>query len=157
MVNSKINIERVELILDNMKSCIASMEEVIELKDVTEGRIRDRVLESFRPEIIGFKELLGDYISHCLRTISISVSEITYMKAIETAISEKYLPADLLNFYRKVNRIRNKTAHVYKKPSIDDLIKFYINNRDNYYTTVEYIKNYLKMERNSNRTKKLEF
>lgn len=157
MVNSKINVDRVEIILDSMKTCIASMEEVIELKEITEGRVRDRVLESFRPEIIGFKELLGDYTSHCLRTISISVNEITYMKAIETAIEEKYLPSYLLDFYRKVNKIRNKTAHVYKKPSVEDLIKFYIDNRDNYNATVDYISDYLKKCRNDSVTKKLKF
>lgn len=127
-----------------MKNCIASMEEFIELKGETEGRVRDRVLESFRPEIIEFKELLGDYISHCLRTSSISVVEITYTKAIEIASEEKYLPCELLEFYRKVSKIKSKYSSTYRQPSIEDLLKFYIDNRENYNTTINYIKNYLR-------------
>lgn len=116
---------------------------VLELSNQTEGVVRERVLESFRPEIIGFKELLDDYVSHCLKTVHISVNNITYMDSIQEAISLGYIPEYKLQFYRYLNKIGNKTTHVYKKPKIEDLLKFYINNKNNYNETLEYIKNKL--------------
>lgn len=75
MINSKLNKKRLQNIVDDMNECLLSMEEVIEALDKYDEFVQRRLLRSFRPEIMGFKELLGEYTSHCLRTVSVNVND----------------------------------------------------------------------------------
>lgn len=117
-----------------MSECLLSMNEVIESLDKYDEFVQRRLLRSFRPEIMGFKELLGEYTSHCLRTVSINVNDITYLEGIRRTTEIGYLKEKDYDFLIKLTKIRNRTAHGYNKPSEMELIDFYTRYKDSFYS-----------------------
>lgn len=141
MTNSRLNKKRLQNIVDDINECLLSMEEVIQALDKYDDFIQKRLLRSFRPEIMGFKELLGEYTSHCLRSISVNVNDITYLEGIRKTTELGYLEEKDYEFLVKLTKIRNRTAHGYNKPSEKELIEFFIKYKDSFFSIYKTIKN----------------
>jgi len=135
-----INPKRLQNILEDMEECLENMEATIDALDKYDAFVHQRLLRSFRPEITGFKELLGEYISHCLKTISISVNELTYLESVQKAIALGYIDQEDYLFLAKLTKLRNRTAHGYNRPTEEELIKFFCEHRENFYNMYKVIK-----------------
>jgi uncharacterized protein YutE (UPF0331/DUF86 family) len=113
-----------------MQDVIGDLDEVISLYDSQPSIIQKHLEQSFRASFLQYKELLGNYMSQCLKVLAISVNKITYAEAIELCINEGFLPKDEIILYKTLSKFRNDTAHVYKKPPFKVLLQFYKENRE---------------------------
>lgn len=50
--------------------------------------------------LVQYKEMLGKYISHCLKEVNVSVSEISYYDAISLCIDNNFLPKENDDFIK---------------------------------------------------------
>ncbi|MGL5152848.1 MAG: hypothetical protein ACRC7N_20005 [Clostridium sp.] len=127
---NNINIDRLKYISTNMEEVIMDLDEITSLYDNQPEVIKKHLEQSFRTSFLQYKELLGNYMSQCLKVISVSVSQITYSSAITKCIDEGFLPKEDIILYKTLSRFRNDTAHVYKKPPFKVLLSFYMDNRE---------------------------
>jgi len=125
---NRLNIERLKYISTSMQDVIRDLDEIISLYYSQSIVIQKHLEQSFRTSFLQYKELLGNYMSQCLKVLTISVNKITYGDAIELCIKEGFLPKDEIVLYKTLSRFRNDTAHVYKKPPFKVLIQFYKEN-----------------------------
>ena len=120
---SKLNYKRLEQISLDMNDCLMDMQENIDLYDLSDEKYKKFLQQSFCASLVQYKELLGNYISHCLKEINVSVSDINYYSAINLCIDNKYLPKENDDFYKTLSRYRNQASHTYKKPPFEVIRK----------------------------------
>ena len=140
---SKINIKRLEQISMDMQDCISDMNENLAIYEESEEKYKKFLEQSFRASLVQYKELLGNYLSHCLKEINVSVSELNYYTAIEMCIDNGYLPKENENFYRTLARYRNQASHTYKKPPFNIIQNFYNNNKSLFEDILEFINQFI--------------
>lgn len=140
---SKINIKRLEQISLDMKDCLNDMNENLEIYHTSEEKYKKFLEQSFRASLVQYKELLGNYISHCLKEVNVSVSDITYYSAIQICIENKYLPEENDMFYKTLARYRNQASHTYKKPPFNIIKEFYKNNKNLFEDIYEFIDKFI--------------
>ncbi|NFE93523.1 hypothetical protein [Clostridium botulinum] len=145
---NKLNIDRLKYLSASMQDVIRDLDEIISIYDNQPTIIKKHLEQSFRTSFLQYKELLGNYMSQCLKVISVSVSKITYSDAIELCIKENLLPNHEIILYKTLSKFRNDTAHVYKKPPFIVLLQFYKENRDFLNSIIEKINNVIKKNRN---------
>lgn len=141
---NKLNIERVKYISTSMQDVIRDLDEIIVLYNNQSVVIQKHLEQSFRTSFLQYKELLGNYMSQCLKVSAISVNSITYADAIELCIKEGFLPKDELVLYKTLSKFRNDAAHVYKKPPFKVLLQFYNENREFLINIIENINSVIK-------------
>lgn len=146
---NKINIHRLKQISLDMNDCIKDMSENIELYDNGDAKYKKFLEQSFRASLVQYKELLGNYISHCLKEVNVSVSEIAYYDAISLCIDNNFLPKENDDFYKTLARYRNQASHTYKKPSFSIIRGFYLNNNMIFQDINNYIKQFINSKVNS--------
>ena len=127
---NRLDVERLKYINTSMQDVLSDLDEIISIYDNQPAVIQKHLEQSFRTSFLQYKELLGNYMSQCLKVLSISVSKITYADAIELCIKEGFLPKDEIVLYKTLSKFRNDTAHVYKKPPFKVLIQFYKENKE---------------------------
>lgn len=142
----RLNIERLKYISTSMQDVIHDLDEIVSLYDSQSTVIQKHLEQSFRTSFLQYKELLGNYMSQCLKVLSISVSKITYSDAIQLCINEGLLPKDEIVLYKTLSKFRNDTAHVYKKPPFKVLYQFYKENRKFLINIIENINGIIKRE-----------
>ena len=140
---SKINIKRLEQISLDMKDCLNDMNENLEIYHTSEEKYKKFLEQSFRASLVQYKELLGNYISHCLKEVNVSVSDITYYSAIQICIENQYLPEENDMFYKTLSRYRNQASHTYKKPPFNIIKEFYKNNKNLFEDIYEFINKFI--------------
>lgn len=143
---NKLNNERLKYISTSMQDVIRDLDEIIALYDNQPSAIQKHLEQSFRTSFLQYKELLGSYMSQCLKVIAISVNKITYGDAIELCINEGFLPQEEIVLYKTLSKFRNDTAHVYKKPPFKVLIQFYEENREFLINIIQNINSVIKRE-----------
>lgn len=141
---TKINLERIKYISTSMQEVIRDLDEIVLIYDKQSDLIKKHLEQSFRTSFLQYKELLGNYMSQCLKKISLSVSQINYGEAIDICIKEGFLPEEEMIYYRTLSRFRNDTAHVYKKPPFKVLLSFYKDNREFLVNINKYINEMIK-------------
>lgn len=127
---NSLNKDRLKYISNSMQEVITDLDEIILIYDNQPDIIKKHLEQSFRTSFLQYKELLGNYMSRCLKKLSISASKITYSEALDVCIKEGYLPEEQLVLYKTLSKFRNDTAHVYKKPPFRILLTFYKENRE---------------------------
>ena len=127
---NSLNIARLKYISTKMDEVVRDLDEIVSIYHSQSEIIQKHLEQSFRTSFLQYKELLGNYMSQCLKVVSLSVSKITYNESIEACIKEGYLPKEDIILYKTLSKFRNDTAHVYKKPPFKVLYQFYIENRE---------------------------
>lgn len=135
----KLDVTRLIRVLDQMEECNTNLEMTCKLYPEKEGFDKIQYGKAFRYSFIGFKEIIGSYMSHTLKTVAFASNEKNYMSCIERCIDAELLP-DLITFYRKLNRLRNQATHSYEQPDVEFLMRFYSDNRELYVETIKYIR-----------------
>lgn len=143
---NSLNIERLKYVSSSMQEIIVDLDEIISLYDSQPDVIKKHLQQSFRTGFLQYKELLGSYMSQCLKTLCVSVSGITYLKSIEVCIENKFLPDKELVLYKTLSKFRNDTAHVYKRPPFKILVEFYKTYREFLLEIIEYINMQIKKD-----------
>ncbi|MGL4913697.1 MAG: hypothetical protein ACRC3Y_14845 [Romboutsia sp.] len=141
---SKINKKRLQQISIDMKDCLNDMKENVEIYDDCEEKYKKFLQQSFRASLVQYKELLGSYISHCLKEVNTSVSDMTYYNAILLCIESGYLPNEDELFYKTLARYRNQASHTYKKPPFEIIRQFYVDKVDIFEDILDYINLFIK-------------
>lgn len=143
---NSLNIDRLKYISTSMQEVIGDLDEIVSIYDNQSEVIRKHLEQSFRTSFLQYKELLGNYMSQCLKKVSISVSKITYGETIEVCINKGFLPKEDMALYKTLSRFRNDTAYVYKKPPFKVLLQFYKENRGFLVGIIDNINNVIKVE-----------
>ncbi len=52
-------------------------------------------------------------------------------KSLKKLYENNVIDEQIFNFLNQYRKYRNRIAHVYKQPSIEEIIEFVINNKDN--------------------------
>lgn len=71
---SDLNIDRLKYISTSMQDVIGDLDEIISLYDSQPSIIQKHLEQSFRTSFLQYKELLGNYMSQCLKVLAISVN-----------------------------------------------------------------------------------
>lgn len=141
---NKLNSDRLKYISNSMQEVIADLDEIVQIYDNQPPVIQKHLEQSFRTSFLQYKELLGSYMSQCLKILFLSVNKITYGDAIEVCINNGYLPKEGIVLYKTLSKFRNDTAHVYKKPPFKILLQFYKENREFLERIIEVINEVIK-------------
>lgn len=141
---NKLNIDRLKYISTSMQDVIRDLDEIISLYDNQPLIIQKHLEQSFRTSFFQYKELLGNYMSQCLKVLAISVNKITYGDSIELCINEGLLQKDEMALYKALSEFRSDTAHVYKKPPFKVLLELYKENRGFLISIIENINKVIK-------------
>ena len=144
---SKINIRRLEQLSLDIKDCLTDMNENIKLYNDCDEVYKKFLQQSFRASLVQYKELLGNYISHCLKEVNVGVSDMSYYSAINLCIENKYLPEENEDFYKTLAKYRNQASHTYKKPPFEVIRFFYENNLKHFEEILKYINEFIKKNR----------
>lgn len=141
---SRLNFDRLKYISVSMQDVMRDLDEITVLYNNQPLVIQKHLEQSFRTSFLQYKELLGNYMSQCLKLLTISVNRTTYTDAIELCIKEGFLPKDEMVLYKTLSKFRNDTAHVYKKPPFNVLLQFYKENRQFLINIIENINNVIR-------------
>lgn len=144
---SKINIRRLEQLSLDMKDCLTDMNENIKLYNQCDEVYKKFLQQSFRASLVQYKELLGNYISHCLKEANVGVSDMSYYSAINLCVENKYLPEENEDFYKTLAKYRNQASHTYKKSPFEVIRFFYENNLKHFEEILNYINEFIKKNR----------
>lgn len=146
---SKINIRRLEQLSLDMKDCLTDMNENIKLYNDCDEVYKKFLQQSFRASLVQYKELLGNYISHCLKEVNVGVSDMSYYSAINLCVENKYLPEENEDFYKTLAQYRNQASHTYRKQPFEVIKFFYENNIKYFEEILKYINEFINKNRES--------
>lgn len=113
------------------EECLSECDELIIAIDNSNGIIRKGLEQGFRMYMVQFRQLLSDYMAHCLKSMSFSVSDtsVTFLEIVKKCEEQGFLKELDENFIKVMTKYRNLASHGYKIPKIQELISFYKDNR----------------------------
>ncbi|MFL0197110.1 hypothetical protein ACJDU8_16315 [Clostridium sp. WILCCON 0269] len=113
---------------------------LLKLEEIEDEDLNSLIKSSVKQTFLEYFILIESFTSMCLKELKLyKISddmEKSLIKLYESKIIDKNL-LDFLNIYR---RYRNRIAHIYKQPSIEEIIIFLEKNKDKMGEVVDIMK-----------------
>ena len=93
--------------------------------------IKELIKSSVKQSFLEYFILVESFTSLCLKELKLYKISDDMNKSLNKLYESKIITEDLYLFLNQYRRYRNRIAHVYKQPSIEEIIEFVKQNRDN--------------------------
>lgn len=129
-----LDVNRIIQFSIRVEECLAECDELIIAIDNSNGIIRKGLEQGFRMYMVQFRQLLSDYMAHCLKSVSFSVSDtsVTFLEIVKKCEEQGFLMELDVNFIKVITKYRDLASHGYKIPKIQELLNFYKDNRQEF-------------------------
>lgn len=129
-----LDINRIIQFSIRVEECLQECDELITAIDNSDGIIKKGLEQGFRMYMVQFRQLLSDYMAHCLKSMSFSVSDATvaFAEIVEKCEEQGFLKVLDKNFIKIITKYRNLASLGYKVPRIQELLSFYKDNRQEF-------------------------
>lgn len=150
----KINSIRFNTVINNFKECISNIEKDLnDYKNLDSEIIKKvpdikRLIETtLRADIIDVFKIIEDYVALSLKSYGVGISNKTLNQALDKCLEENLINYDFRVMMKKNKAIRDSYAHKYNYPTTEDLIKFYLENKEIFKEHIKLMEK-IKMENN---------
>lgn len=127
-----MNKERLFEIINNLKETLSLLDKALEKLEIVEDEdIKELIKSSVKQSFLEYFILVESFTSLCLKELKLYKISDDMNKSLNKLYESKILTEDLYLFLNQYRRYRNRIAHVYKQPSIEEIIEFVKQNRDN--------------------------
>lgn len=113
---------------------------LVKLKEVEDEDLNSLIKSSIKQTFLEYFILIESFTSMCLKELKLYKISDDMEKSLTKLYENKIIDERLLDFLNVYRRYRNRIAHVYKQPSIEEIISFLESNRDKMKETVEIMK-----------------
>jgi uncharacterized protein YutE (UPF0331/DUF86 family) len=116
------------------------------LKEIEDEDLNSLIKSSIKQTFLEYFILIESFTSMCLKELKLYKISDDMGKSLVKLYENKIIDEELLDFLNEYRRYRNRIAHVYKQPSIEEIITFLENNKGKMKEVVDIIRrNYKKL------------
>ncbi|GAA0730516.1 hypothetical protein GCM10008905_31920 [Clostridium malenominatum] len=119
-----------ELIKDIKETLVLLDKALLKLHEIKDEDLNTLIKSSIKQSFLEYFILIENFTSMCLKELKIYKISDDMEKSLIKMNDNKIIDLDILNFLNDYRRYRNRIAHVYKKPSIEEIISFLEMNKD---------------------------
>lgn len=132
-----MNKQRLYDLIKNVKETLALLDKALyKLDEVKEEDLNELIKSAIKQSFLEYFILIESFTSMCLKELKVYKISDDMEKSLVKLQSHQMIDLELLEFLNQYRRYRNRIAHVYKQPSIEEIIDFIKLNRDKIYEVV---------------------
>ncbi|WP_315118398.1 HepT-like ribonuclease domain-containing protein [uncultured Clostridium sp.] len=132
-----MNKQRLYDLIKNIKETLALLDKaLLKLNEIEDGDLNTLIKSSVKQSFLEYFILIESFTSMCLKELKIYKISDDMEKSLTKLNENKIIDLDMLSFLNNYRRYRNRIAHVYKQPSIEEIISFLETNNDKMYEVV---------------------
>ncbi|MGL4848874.1 MAG: hypothetical protein ACRC28_08070 [Clostridium sp.] len=126
-----MNKERLYDIIKNERETVALLEKALErYKKVEDEDLKEIIKSAIKQSFLEYFILIENFTSITLKELKIYKISDDMEKGLKKLYENKILTEEQLLFLNKYRRYRSRIAHVYKQPSVEEIISFFEENRE---------------------------
>lgn len=127
-----MNKERLYDIIKNIKETISLLDKAFEkLEIIDDEDLKELIKSSVKQSFLEYFILIENFTSLCLKELKLYKISDDMEKALKKLYENNVIDEQIFIFLNQYRRYRNRIAHVYKQPSIEEIIQFIKKNREN--------------------------
>ncbi len=132
-----MNKQRLYELIKNIKETLALLDKALsKLNENKDEDLNELIKSSIKQSFLEYFILIESFTSMCLKELKIYKISDDMEKSLAKLYDKQIIDLDTLNFLNQYRKYRNRIAHVYKKPSIGEIIEFVNSNKDRIYGVV---------------------
>ena len=103
---------------------------LLKINSVEDELINTLIKSSIKQSFLEYFILIENFTCLCLKDLKIYKISDDMQKSLDKLFENNIITADTLSFLNDYRKYRNRIAHVYKQPPIEEIIKFLEANND---------------------------
>lgn len=118
-------------LIKNIKETMSLLDKALfKLKEVEDEDLRSLIKSSLKQTFLEYFILTESFTSMCLKELKLYKISDDMEKSLTKLYESKIIDENLLDFLNLYRKYRNRIAHVYKQPSVEEIITFLEKNKD---------------------------
>ena len=118
-------------LIKDIKETLSLLDKALyKLKEIEDKDLNTLIKSSVKQSFLEYFILVESFTSMCLKDLKIYKMSDDMEKSLNKLQDNNIISEDMLNFLNDYRRYRNRIAHVYKQPAIDEIISFIEINKD---------------------------
>lgn len=113
---------------------------LFKLKEIEDEDLSSLIKSSIKQTFLEYFILIESFTSMCLKELKLYKISDDMEKSLTKLYESKIIDENLLDFLNVYRRYRNRIAHVYKQPSVEEIIIFLEKNKDKMEEVVDIMK-----------------
>ncbi|SFD24938.1 HepT-like ribonuclease domain-containing protein [Clostridium uliginosum] len=127
-----MNRERLYDIIKNIKETLSLLDKaLIKLEVIDDEDIKELIKSSVKQSFLEYFILIESFTSLCLKELKLYRISDDMEKSLKKLYENNIISERLYLFLNQYRRYRNRIAHVYKQPSVEEIIEFVKDNKTN--------------------------
>lgn len=127
-----MNRERLYDIIKNIKETLSLLDKaLIKLEIIDDEDIKELIKSSVKQSFLEYFILIESFTSLCLKELKLYRISDDMEKSLKKLYDNNIISEKLYLFLNQYRRYRNRIAHVYKQPSVEEIIEFVKDNKTN--------------------------
>ena len=113
---------------------------LFKLKEIKDEDLSSLIKSSIKQTFLEYFILIESFTSMCLKELKLYKISDDMEKSLKKLYESKIIGENLLDFLNVYRRYRNRIAHIYKQPSVEEIIIFLEKNKDKMEEVVDIMK-----------------
>lgn len=119
-------------IIKNLKETLALLDKaLIKLEIIDDDDLKELIKSSVKQSFLEYFILIENFTSLCLKELRLYKISDDMEKSLNKLCDNNIINKEIHNFLNQYRRYRNRIAHVYKQPSVEEIIEFVRSNKSN--------------------------
>lgn len=132
-----MNKQRLYDLIRSIKEVLALLDKALyKLDEFKEEDLKTIIESSIKQSFLEYFILIESFTSMCLKELKVYKISDDMDKSLTKLYDSDILDLEMLKFLNQYRKYRNRIAHVYKKPSTEEIIDFININKDRMYKMV---------------------
>ncbi|WP_315081529.1 HepT-like ribonuclease domain-containing protein [uncultured Clostridium sp.] len=127
-----MNRERLYDIIKNIRETLSLLDKaLIKLEVIDDEDIKELIKSSVKQSFLEYFILIESFTSLCLKELKLYRISDDMEKSLKKLYENNIISEEIYIFLNQYRRYRNRIAHVYKQPSVEEVIEFVKDNKNN--------------------------
>jgi len=128
-------------LIKNIKETMGLLDKALfKLKEIKDEDLSSLIKSSIKQTFLEYFILIESFTSMCLKELKLYKISDDMEKSLKKLYESKIIGENLLDFLNVYRRYRNRIAHIYKQPSVEEIIIFLEKNKDKMEEVVDIMK-----------------